>query len=507
MRLLITTLLLFSFTVYGQSDTEVYLFDLTTNSSGTQLSEQRNISNNTGYDNQPSFYNDNQVLFASTRNGQTDIASYNVRDAKIAWINDTGFGSEYSPTKIPGQKAVSAIRLDTTGLQRLYRYDFKTGSSEVLIKDLVIGYHVWFNDHIILSAVLADGGLDLVRSNLKDGTNVTLQKNIGRSLHKIPNTQLISYVSKENDDWEIKSIDPMSGATEKIVGIGKENEDYCWLINGTIVRGYKNYLLKYDPKIDSRWTPLKVFTDPNIWNISRVATNSISTKLVLVSEISPDSIVQKHIDAFNAGDRDAYFNCFSNNVVVKNYPDQVRYKGLDQLKADYNNYFDRFKSYNVQVIKRMVSGNKVVYEEVSTADGKKQRHGTIFEVANGKITAMTFIPENGRSSEEKSSEHIVQIQLDAYNARDIDAFMNTYSDDIKLYNYPTELRSEGQDSMRQSYAGYFENTKDLHCEIKNRIVVGNKVIDQEYITANGANFGAVAVYEVGNGKIVKVTFL
>lgn len=507
MRFLITTLLLCGCALYGQPDTEVYLFDLTTDSSGTQLSNQRNISNNKGYDNQPSFYNDNQVLFASTRNGQTDIAAYNVQDSEIAWINDTGFGSEYSPTKIPGQKAVSAIRLDTNGLQRLYRYDFETGSSELLVKNLVIGYHVWFNDHIILSAVLADGGLNLVRSNLKDGTNVTLQKNIGRSLHNIPNTQRISYVSKETDDWEIKSIDPLSGTTEKIVGIGKESEDYCWLINGTIVLSNKNYLLKFDAKTDNSWILLKTFTDPNIWNISRVATNSTSTQMAIVSEVSPDVIVQKHIDAFNAGDRAAYFDCFSNNVVVKNYPDQVRYKGLDQLKADYNNYFDRHTNLEVEVVKRIILGNKVIYEEISTGDGKKQRHATIFEVANGKITSMTFIPENGKAHEEKMSEQIVKHQLETYNARDIDGFISTYATDIKLYKYPTELSSEGREAMREGYANFFETTEDLHCEIKNRIVIGNKVIDEEYITANGGNFNAVAIYEVVKGKIAKVTFL
>lgn len=507
MRFLITTILLCGCTLYGQPDTEVYLFDLTTDSSGTQLSNKRNISNNKGYDNQPSFYNDNQVLFASTRNGQTDIAAFNVRDSELVWINDTGFGSEYSPTKIPRQEAVSAIRLDTTGLQRLYRYDFKTGTSNVLIADLVIGYHVWFNDHIILSAVLAEGRLDLVRSNLKDGSNVTLQENVGRSLHKIPNSNLISYVSKATDDWEIKSIDPLTGETEKIVGIGKENEDYCWLINGTIVLSNKNSLLKFNAKTDTRWILLKTFTDPNIWNISRVATNSISTQMAIVSEVSPDVIVQKHIDAFNAGDRAAYFDCFSNNVVVQNYPDQVRYKGKEKLKADYNNYFDRHTNLEVEVVKRMVSGNKVIYEEISTGDGKKQRHATIFEVANGKITSMTFIPDNGKALEEKMSEQIVQHQLEGYNARDIDGFMNTYSTDIKLYNYPTELRSEGREVMREGYAGFFENTKDLHCEIKNRIVVGNKVIDEEYITANGGSFSAVAIYEVVKGKISKVTFL
>jgi len=54
---------------------------------------------------------------------------------------------------------------------------------------------------------------------------------------------------------------------------------------------------------------------------------------------------------------------------------------------------------------------------------------------------------------------------------------------------------------------FFENTPDLNAEIKNRIVIGNKVIDQESVTANNIVFDAVAIYEVDNGKIDKVTFI
>ncbi len=128
------------------------------------------------------------------------------------------------------------------------------------------------------------------------------------------------------------------------------------------------------------------------------------------------------------------------------------------------------------------------------------------------LNSMTHIIMAGEVLEantliQETPEQIVQRQLNAYNARNIDAFMDTYADDIELYNFPDELRTKGKQAMREGYAGYFENTKDLHCEIKNRIVIGNKVIDQEYITANGNNFGAIAVYEVNQGKIVKVTFL
>jgi hypothetical protein len=281
----IVVLLLFSpFFVLAQSNTEVYLFDIVPNKNTLTLTNQRTISNNDGYDNQPSFYNDNQVLFASTRNQQTDIATYNVRDAKVTWINDTGFGSEYSPTKIPNQKAISAIRLDTTGLQRLYSYDFKTGKDKELIKDLVIGYHAWYTKDILVSSVLADGGLDLVVSNLKDGTNYTQQKKIGRSLHKIPNSDLISYISKEKDAWEIKSIHPITGATQTIIQTIPEAEDMCWLLDGTILMPKGNVLYAFNPKTDSTWRVFTIFKDAQLFNITRIATNSTSSLLALVSD-------------------------------------------------------------------------------------------------------------------------------------------------------------------------------------------------------------------------------
>ena len=120
------------------------------------------------------------------------------------------------------------------------------------------------------------------------------------------------------------------------------------------------------------------------------------------------------------------------------------------------------------------------------------------------IKTMTFI---GNTNAKSNPEIIVNKQLEAYNKRDINAFMKTYTQDIKLYNYPKDLRTEGQAAMRKSYLSWFEQTKDLRAVIQKRIVIGNKVIDQEYVTANGKTFNAIAIYEVENGLIKKVTFI
>jgi len=393
MRLITTLLLCFCITSYAQTDTDVILFDITPDGETFKLSNKRNISNNDGYDNQPSFYNDNQVVFASTRNSQTDIATYNVRDNKVTWINDTKIGSEYSPTKIPGAKAVSAIRLDTSGLQRLYRYDFTTGTSELLVKDLVIGYHVWVNDSELLAAVLAENRLDLVHINIKTGQNEVLKENVGRSLHKIPNSQLLSYVDKSQETWAIHSINPNTGEDKKVIQIGKESEDICWLLDGTLLVGYKNYLLKYNPKHDQNWVPLKNFTDPEVNTISRLSTNATSTMLAIVSAESPAKIIDKQVTAFNTRDLDAFANCFSKDVVVKRFPSDTMYTGREQLKGYYNNFYSRVKNVKVEINKRLISGNKVIDEEIVSLDGKIERQATIYEVENGTIKSMTFIQD------------------------------------------------------------------------------------------------------------------
>lgn len=53
----------------------------------------------------------------------------------------------------------------------------------------------------------------------------------------------------------------------------------------------------------------------------------------------------------------------------------------------------------------------------------------------------------------------------------------------------------------------FDRITNLYCEIKKRIVINNKVIDQENVRINDRFLSAVAMYEVTNRKISKVTFV
>lgn len=112
-------------------------------------------------------------------------------------------------------------------------------------------------------------------------------------------------------------------------------------------------------------------------------------------------------------------------------------------------------------------------------------------------------------SQDYELEKVVQANLDAYNNRDIETFMKYIDDDIAFYNLgECEPYLKGKEEVRKRYQDYFDKSPNLHSEIKNRMVFGNKVIDYEYITgSNGTNepFELIVMYEVEDQKIVKTT--
>lgn len=106
-----------------------------------------------------------------------------------------------------------------------------------------------------------------------------------------------------------------------------------------------------------------------------------------------------------------------------------------------------------------------------------------------------------------SPEDLVQQQLNAYNQRNIDAFLEPYADDVEIYYHPDKLSMKGKEAMRKTYSGMFQTIPALHCELKNRIVQGNVVIDHENVSFGDSSIKAIAMYTIEGGKIQKVYFL
>ena len=110
---------------------------------------------------------------------------------------------------------------------------------------------------------------------------------------------------------------------------------------------------------------------------------------------------------------------------------------------------------------------------------------------------------------EKEATSLAQEQLDAYNNRNIEAFLKPYSDDVKVYAFPDQLLYEGKAKMREEYTAMFNQLPDLNCKLVNRIVLNNKVIDHEevIIMHSQPKVYAIAVYTITDGKISEVRFM
>ena len=266
----------------GQAATEVYLAEITPAPARWTVSEPVNISDNKGYDNQPAFLDDGHLLYARTRDGQTDIARYDLMAGATTWISDTPGGSEYSPLKIPGKEAVSAIRLDTTGLQRLYSYPLDGGKPSLLVNDLKIGYHLWYDRELLVCTVLVEDRMDLVLVNITANTRYTVRKNVGRSLQRIPGSSKFSYTERENGRFLLTSMDPHSREVELIARLPEGVQDICWISGTTFICGNKNTLQRFHTDGDGSWD--EVLSLPEDVQISRLAYESESGRLAIVMD-------------------------------------------------------------------------------------------------------------------------------------------------------------------------------------------------------------------------------
>ena len=103
---------------------------------------------------------------------------------------------------------------------------------------------------------------------------------------------------------------------------------------------------------------------------------------------------------------------------------------------------------------------------------------------------------------------IAQKQLDAYNAQDLEKYVTYFTEDCivsGLNGVPTET---SRDAIKARYAKAFAAFPQNKAELKNRIAVGNTVIDHELVirSPGGEQFEIIAIYTFRDGLIARVDF-
>lgn len=113
------------------------------------------------------------------------------------------------------------------------------------------------------------------------------------------------------------------------------------------------------------------------------------------------------------------------------------------------------------------------------------------------------------NSIDQSPQAVVQRQLDAYNARNLDALVATYAPDAEQYALHGALLAKGHEAMRQRFAERFREP-DLHARLITRTLMGDVIADHEIITRSFpeglGTLEMLCLYEVKDGLIRKATF-
>lgn len=127
----------------------------------------------------------------------------------------------------------------------------------------------------------------------------------------------------------------------------------------------------------------------------------------------------------------------------------------------------------------------------------------------GQAPAAPAAEASMAATDVRTPTEIVQAQVDAYNRHDLEGFLGLYADDAQLFDYPDQRLMAGKDALRERYRQRFEPAPKLHAQILQRIAFDRFVIDQERVTglADGQGLEVVAIYEIRDGHIARVTFL
>lgn len=282
-KLILVLLFVFPIMAYSQQTpgTEIYLLDLSVKSNVTAANPQ-NITNRAGYDNQPFFHPDKSIVYYTSANaeGKTDLVEYNYETKSSRQLTNTP-EREYSPTVTPDKKFISCIIQRDNGAQDLGKYPIEGGEPTVLISTLIVGYHAWINADNLLLFVLGDT-LTLHQYNLISKKDVILAKKIGRSLHKIPASNAMSFVHKISDqEWLIKKMNE-GGSLETITTTLPGREDLTWTPDGKILMSDGKKLFYYEPGKTTTWQEIEMPANMPTGTITRLSVNMKGNLLAIV---------------------------------------------------------------------------------------------------------------------------------------------------------------------------------------------------------------------------------
>ncbi len=279
-------------TALGQSlpTCNIYLFETSLRDSLLTLSDPQflTVSNKMGYNNQPAFVNNTDLLFvsASPNDTQTDIYLLDLKAKTRLRMTQTA-ESEYSPKPTPDNLFFSVVRVETDAdrSQRLWQYPLdRQDAGRAAFKFLRgVGYYHWLDRYkVALFNLTADNLNYLSLADTRDAAIQNLSPSVGRCFQTSPNGRLV-YVHKITDkNWVIKALDKNTMEVTEICKTISGAEDFVIMKDGAILMGKGSRLYRFMPMKSQNWQEVAELKRVGINNITRMAVSG-DGKLAIVN--------------------------------------------------------------------------------------------------------------------------------------------------------------------------------------------------------------------------------
>lgn len=281
------SLFIFVFVIHFLSsqvpNTDVWLFKIEKNKTKLTLTSPKNISNRTGYDNQPSFSSDaKKIYYVSIReDNQADFYYYDLKNEKTFQLTKTK-ESEYSPTLSANGKFLNSVVVESDSAQRIHFINPITGVSEKKYDVDSVGYFTFLNSDTVLYYKLTSP--HSLRYFVKSTNEDKWLANDPIRAFKTINRHSFIYGIKDSIKVTYYLYDFILHKGEKYTEYNSLSEDAIWHQQFGLIKSEGNKLLKYDEQ-KKEWDLLFDLSAFGIKKITRFNFDQKNNYLVIVDNL------------------------------------------------------------------------------------------------------------------------------------------------------------------------------------------------------------------------------
>ncbi|MCP5384446.1 MAG: PD40 domain-containing protein [Altererythrobacter sp.] len=265
-------------------ETEIFLFDYDAGSAGDALSNGRNVTQRTGYDNQPYFTPGSETFLYSRDDGtQTDIWEYDIARGTYTQITRTP-ESEFSPTPSPDNRTITMVFERNNSIWQIDRSapDKPEWVLEASGVTEPVGYFA--RDHELGNVFYwSRYGFNVALTSADEPAYHFITGHaVPSTPHLVPRTTHFSFVHRQtNEEVWIKEFDPDNKSIRPLTPLVGTNANYSWTPDGAIlqIEGTKLYRWREGGK---GWKVIADLADHGIASANRIAVSPDGKRIAVV---------------------------------------------------------------------------------------------------------------------------------------------------------------------------------------------------------------------------------